>query len=678
MKYRAIMFSFALILVFSLTFSNSTHAQSSTSIDYVILMDTSESMMWKGNPPLFEQLQDVVIAFVDSFQRGANVTVYTFDQEVRLVGDWNNINDFQKQEIKEALSNLKAEGQQTRLWDAVCEGVNVLENSQRPELVDNQFQMLISFTDGLDNMSSKTKGQCVGEYIDYYHERGNILWIYNAINTTVPDIVVDNGDTIKIVASNVPEPIRITYLSPQTLRLGNLYNTGIADNQATCLFPYYSHDSMLGETVSLKPAYADDLGRQLPFSWIICGPGDSECPRTFEISEGETCLDISLGAFKPELLKPGEGGEYVYLLPVEFENESRESIFLVPEQIRLEFSLNSPTPTFTPTNTPTPTDTPTPTPTPKPTSVPPEVSCGGLEVIDLGKLSKPNRQGYLEKSITCTLDWQQFNKPNQIIASLVVDPHKHKVDLLPSDHLWISTGSGPAETLKIDPDDHSVDFGINIPGTIWQDLGIGEHAYSGKIVFHQAGVEIGENTDIEDTGLPAIDWSLSIYNPYPKWPYFGVGLLLIITGIFVTRPRFPLLAKYDDGSKERALQGFNPQRWWSGAVYVGGGPLSHIALGRESEVLLEIKPSSMHGSLIGKLVGQQENTEITITPLNGAKIEKLGGKVIQTGEELEVYGEEFTLIYEDQEHSLKIIPAESKKGTIFSGEDEDEDENYIF
>jgi len=645
------LFLVVLLISSALIFTDSTQAQSAATYDYVILMDTSESMMWVGDPPIFEQLQDVVSTFVESLQDRSNVAVYTFDSEIKEIGSWTDLNDSKKMEIIKALSELKAEGQSTKLWDAVCEGVQDLESRQSGLPGGNQFQMLISFTDGLDNASKNDKETCVGNFIDLYDEEGHILWIYNAIGVQVPEIIRDNEGPIKIVESNAPEPIRVTYLTPMTLRLGNLYETGIADSEITCFVPWYSDDSMLNRVVSIDRPYPADGEAGLPsFAFEVCGPGAGDCPKEFKISEGRICLEISLVNSKPEFVKPDEGGEHVYNLPVNLEKGLGESMFLIPDAVRLEFSLNSPTPTntFTPTWTPSPTPEPSITPVPIPAAL--ILSCEGLTEVDLGTLPKPGLQDATRASISCDLSWPDREESDPYQLTLLIDSAEGEYILTPGKEVWLDSGDGPAKSLMVGSEVESVSFGVTLPAIIWEEMGQRSADFRGRILLERQA----QNTEGASPEEGFVEWRFNIKNPPPKWPWAAGGGLLVFLILLATRPRFPETSGLSTGLYDNLiLRDFKPSSWWSGKVYLGGGPRGYLKLGDEEEDLLSIQPS-FQGSWIGRMMSGEEDISYQLKPLNDARVDVVGAQPISAGEKVDIYHQKFYVLYKNEKHVLEI------------------------
>lgn len=336
--------------------------------DYVILVDTSGSMN-KGSPSLFSQVKQVASDFVNSMQEGSNVTLLTFDSVPRKVDSWQGISIAEKAEITTRINSLQANGDSTALWDSVCAG---MEEMQALSSTGGQHvQLLISYTDGEDNISRHTAADCIAQY-DGLRREGFGYWIYNAIGgVDVPQEIQNESDIIGIEKSNNPLPIRVVQVQPLELDLANIYLTGRSVPSSACLVFWSSDPGVYGKRLGFNRE--PDLDHSLPSGNTIqvCAEG-TDCERQVQISTSKTCLSLELVNYLSSRLTAGDYGNYVLTLPLSvLDNTGTGQVFVVPNQLRVKFALNiPPTQTPTPTLTPSPTATLTPTITPTPTATP--------------------------------------------------------------------------------------------------------------------------------------------------------------------------------------------------------------------------------------------------------------------------------------------------------------------
>jgi hypothetical protein len=503
-----------------------TKAQSQTDViyDYIILIDTSGSMN-DGTPPLFGQVQKVAEDFVNVLQDGSNLIIYSFDTTISQVGSWNSITPSDKSLIVNTIGNMKANGQNTALWDAVCQGVNQLEDMGKTG--GQHIQLLISYTDGKDNYSKNPSASCLAKYRELQNS-GFTYWIYNAIGgSDVPPEVNDLKTIIGIVDSPNPMPIRVVHIQPTTLKLGNIFQTGKSDPNTSCLVFWSSDPNVYGRELSF--GQPSPSGRALPEGTAsqVCAKG-TDCTRSLAISASEECFQFNLINYLPQNIISAETGSYILNLPLSISyDQPQDQVFLVPNSLKIVFSLDfppTPTPTYTATATPLPTSTPQPLPTATP--LPPEtiINCGGSKAINAGLIELDRKLVTTSLKFTCQLDWKKYTLPQSINVVLRFD-EKAKDNKELANFIWLSKNGELSKTLKLTETDPNFDVVINVPQDQWKNIGNGNQSFVGELFLQPVNTSLSGDINAEKLSIP-VSFQL-------KKPISLLALALIIGGILI-------------------------------------------------------------------------------------------------------------------------------------------------
>ncbi len=642
--------------------------------EYLILVDNSGSMA-EGSPQKYKQVNEIFKNFVDSLEPGVHLKIYSFNNNIVPVGDWPNITDGDKSGIKSQIDAIPLPAGSTRLWDAVCMGLDELKTwggDGRTHL-----QTLMSYTDGEDTASTKKVNDCVDIYEDL-HKNGYTYWIYNAIGgATIPS---DLGPDVIPAQSEVPQPIRIVHIRPLALDLGNLYITsGKADPNTSCLLTWASDPSSLGLKVQL---YKPESGsRPLPTNqeMQVCRSG-SDCEREIEVSTKKNCLDLSLINFNQAKLSTGDEGTYELLLQVKIISPNpNEQTFIFPEKILLRFSINLPpptptdTPTLPPTDTPTitptgvPTNTPTPTvtltpptpptatytpkPTPTPTQRPGEIvfDLQGDKIIDLGLLPKPIGDQPSTARQAVTIQWKTTEIQPALKVELTWDDQDNtQAELAEYINLELDQ---PGKSILLTPANKEFQVAVALPLEGYNSLGSGTTTFKGELRFTPQNATIsggGEQTEREWV----VPVQYSVYKPGPIWPYFLILGVLIVVFLFITRPRFPRDAQVKVDGLESYLSSTPSANWWSGAINLGSDSAS-IPLTDEDIDCLRLVPS-WHGSILGNLLGQRSAANCTLKVLNGTAQLENGEEILTNSTRAISYPTHLTMSGTKTAHDLTI------------------------
>ncbi len=273
--------------------------------DYVFLIDTSGSMN-DGTPPLFDQVISVANNFINQLPNGSNLTIITFDTTIKELGRWQNLTSISKESIVQSLSELRANGNYTAMWDAVCAGVSEMEAMNDGN--DTHIQLLISYTDGQDNASRNSPGACLDRYL-LLKKNGYTYWIYNSLNNiAVPPELLELQANLGINRSDNPTPIRVAQFEPFMLNMGNLLASPTSTHKG-CLVFWLSDPSIAGMPIIFNEPPTSDRDLPMGTGAQICASGTS-CDHQVNASTAQVCFDFDLVNLSEKNLATTDFGEY--------------------------------------------------------------------------------------------------------------------------------------------------------------------------------------------------------------------------------------------------------------------------------------------------------------------------------------------------------------------------------
>lgn len=574
-------------------------AQSTSEVvyDYVFLIDTSGSMN-DGTPSLFEQVQRVSTDFVKKIPAGSNLSIFTFDTEITHLGRWNNISSYTREEIVQKVSALRANGNYTALWDAVCIGVAEME--MMSESNGTHIQLMISYTDGKDNISKNHSSTCLESYL-LHQKNGFTYWIYNALSgAEIPTELLEIQEFLGINRSANPSPIRVAQFQPFSLNFGNLLDENPI--QQGCTVFWLSDPSIEGHLVEFRdpPTAVRDLpGGTAP---QICASGTA-CDHNITVSTNKVCFDFDLVNLDVNNLVKDDFGDYRLSLPLTIEGDVQQGpIYIMPNKLDFQFQLvpaDTPTPTATeepiPTDTPVPTSTPSPTDTPEPTSTPVigsvSIQCQGKPEINLGKL-KPDKNGVVEALTNCTIQISNGSLREPIEVRL----ESEQDELLA--FISLVSGTDMGNPISIDGSNPEISIQLSVPAEYISTLKGGSHKFRGNLIFDAVQTDLTGDFKKDSNQLPL---SFQILKPRSRIPYIILGAvlgLLVLFGLIkkmieqAKPPTFKLVMRWDNllGSKTMALMKIIPTRI-EGKKYsmsVGSTPVSKVVIPGLPEKAFEI------------------------------------------------------------------------------------------
>lgn len=583
--------------------------------DYVILIDTSGSMN-DGTPPLFGEVQRVSQDFVRAIQEGSNLILYSFDTTFTRIGSWQKITSSDKDKIINTIGAMEAKGQNTALWDAVCDGLAQMEVMGKSG--GQHIQLLISYTDGKDNYSRVDPQTCLNKYQEMQKD-GYSYWIYNAIGGVgIPDEIYQLKDIIGIVDSDTPLPIRVVHVLPLQLNLGNLYLTGKSDPQNSCLVFWASSQDDYGKEILLSEPPSSDRTLPSGTTAMICG-NDQNCQKSIEISTSKSCLNFELVNFNNENLSAENLGEYVLTLPLQIPyTEPADRIFLIPNKIKLSFSLDLP-----PTPTPNPTATPTALPTATTTPMPPDtiLKCAEGSVLDAGMITLDRNLPVTSKEFACTLEWKEYLLPQSIEAEIIYDEDEKDNQLL-GQYVELTSTGGSAQSVTLNEQDQQFSVLVQIPKTDWDRLGNGKKTFSGEIRLVTQNTNLIGDFENEESVIPI---EFSIKKEKSILVYIIPAAIILLIGLSI------LIGKWKENSKPPKFDAI----------------LSYEINGVEvRKSLMDIKPVAVSKNHVKIVVGQGESCQIKLpaNPNFGLEYFSLHAEKSKSGVEISIQPVEFVRV----------------------------------
>lgn len=125
------------------------HAQGRGAVDWIFLVDTSKSMLEKN---VFREVKGSLDTFVSEASDGDSVSLYTFDRDVRSQGTHEIRGDGERNDLRETVRGLQAEGKRTHLGAAIAKGLERSEELMRRHKDDTRARAIVLFTDGKEDV----------------------------------------------------------------------------------------------------------------------------------------------------------------------------------------------------------------------------------------------------------------------------------------------------------------------------------------------------------------------------------------------------------------------------------------------------------------------------------------------------------------------------------------------
>lgn len=120
-------------------------------MDWVFVIDTSKSMVGKGDGNVFPQVKETLKEFIKMAKNDDTVIIYTFDETPRFIHKVQVKGEKDRNELVEAVFNLSAEGNWTHTGEAVEKALDRIKELQEEYKGQNHETSLVLFTDGKED-----------------------------------------------------------------------------------------------------------------------------------------------------------------------------------------------------------------------------------------------------------------------------------------------------------------------------------------------------------------------------------------------------------------------------------------------------------------------------------------------------------------------------------------------
>lgn len=633
--------------------------------DYVILVDTTGSMVGHGDSigDIWDEVLGYILDTVETLPKNGRVAIIPFDTGPRLdraypaaEGEWvppASLTKAEREAIEEHLRQLPVDGQNTWIYESLEYAIDLLHHWQGQEPDRRHLQRIFLYTDGRDNGPHRELGV------------EGIVELFRAAHTDMPYLYTvyrDLGDNLTAQEKQRIEEVegmdvveRVTYHVNVRENLLDLGVLGVDRKKVTVQVDLASeYEGVWGSPVQMTLQGAEGLALVETEQRLV-----PEMPLEVEVVASE--------------LVPGEGdGRLV------FQSQAGD-IVIDPASVRVVYSVPTPTPTMTPTSTSTPsltpsatsTASPTPTATAAPTATPTPtpalgrltVRWGGVEGTDRKALGRPENGEYVTHTLACRLEWDKGDPPAEVRVRPQL-PDSELGQKLSEARLWVDAGDGPKREAVLSSDDEAVVVGLALPEAAWDQFGPGRHVMTFPVSLEPSGVVLSESGDVEKGALMM---RVALQNPWPVWPFFGVGVIVFAALVWATRPRWPEGLMLEAVGQEYALQDLHPQSFWTGAITLGGGGGAAFSFGVEEDPCVTIRPG-FAGSWLGQFTGSRLSS-YRARPQSGWKIELPADISVESGEERSMgVGQSFEIVRDNKHYDVQILRQEEDQDDLPSDE----------
>ena len=209
-----------LVSAVTLFMVNIASAQSEVIVkNHILIIDKTGSMIGKGSggsADIWDKVKNAVIGYIDKVEVGEKVTLYTFHENVDPVMNFSISSNKVKEEIKEAIKSLEADGSWTCTYKSIEE---IFGNLDKDEM-----NIIHLYTDGKDSGNNKCGVETLNSAIHKYDlSRGDYDYLfYITLGFEPPkelEEAIDNTDGASIIRSKKGEVPNINIVSPKSFSL---------------------------------------------------------------------------------------------------------------------------------------------------------------------------------------------------------------------------------------------------------------------------------------------------------------------------------------------------------------------------------------------------------------------------------------------------------------------------
>ncbi|HEV7919233.1 MAG TPA: VWA domain-containing protein [Thermoanaerobaculia bacterium] len=141
-----------LVVAVVLLLAGTARAQTRGAVDWIFLVDTSQSMRGVGGTRnIFGDVKSAIGTFVNEASVGDSVTLYSFAREVELRGSVDIRGPVDRDRLHDLIRALRANGKRTYLGGAIAKGLDASEQSMRRKDPTRE-RAIVLFTDGKEDV----------------------------------------------------------------------------------------------------------------------------------------------------------------------------------------------------------------------------------------------------------------------------------------------------------------------------------------------------------------------------------------------------------------------------------------------------------------------------------------------------------------------------------------------
>lgn len=241
-------------------------AEKPVTYEYVVLIDTSKSMIGEGagNPRvIFPRVKQAVSRFIDSLDLGRSVVlVYTFDSGLKTRPGVPLRSEGDKAKAVGVISRLNARGQTTAIYTSLGRTLDELKRLRKRSPDKTHVQTVLLFTDGRDNQSGVGLGGIISKFRLAKGENPYLFLKYVTLGTAADPAWrdVDGVDVVSNAPGSLPE-LQSVRVRPVELDFGSLVDSDTAERVIEISYDEGLEGSML--KLSIASASAEKRGALL-------------------------------------------------------------------------------------------------------------------------------------------------------------------------------------------------------------------------------------------------------------------------------------------------------------------------------------------------------------------------------------------------------------------------------
>lgn len=156
------------------------YSETTEKFDYFFVVDCSGSMVGlpkgSGNAIIFPQVKEAINSFIDNIGDGATVTIFPFHKNVQGEFSREITSNKDRQDLKDYINNLKAEGQVTWIYYSLRAALDKAKQLRDMDKSKHN-QVILLYTDGADNGPQDLTLDGILEYFKLQRGENEFLYL---------------------------------------------------------------------------------------------------------------------------------------------------------------------------------------------------------------------------------------------------------------------------------------------------------------------------------------------------------------------------------------------------------------------------------------------------------------------------------------------------------------------